>query len=73
MADKEHEEWLQDERDRRQARASHRASTHKLYVVDQEQKKSETVTDDVEDSAADAAEERAAQESEDGFQAGLAI
>lgn len=75
MVDKEHEEWLQEEKERKQLRTSHWETIKKKFSDFQERKQTEAETNEMQeeedDAADDAADEMAEQERDDGLQAGM--
>jgi len=77
MADIEHAEWLRDEEKRKQQAGKHSiaAKKRKTFADDREQSATETdeAQEDADDAADDALEEGAAQDRQDGQQAGQAV
>jgi hypothetical protein len=72
MGDKEHEEWLQDEKKRKQLHVSHTLAAKKKHASAMAKKLADAGVDEIQ-GAGNAADEQAARERSDGLQGGLAV
>jgi hypothetical protein len=76
MADREHEEWLRDEKERKQLSATHRAAVKKKHSSSKKQKsdaEAATAQERADRTAHSAADAQAAREREGGWQTGNAV